>query len=68
MADGESAVTLIRTRAAEGIQCRLMQLGAGIGEAAEDHLRQCGRGRERIDDGPERDAGRAFSGEAIDAR
>ena len=26
MADGESAVTLIRARAAEGGQCRLMQL------------------------------------------
>jgi hypothetical protein len=68
MADGESAVTLIRTRAAEGIQCRLMQLGAGIGEAAEDHLRHCGRSRERINDGLDCDAGRAFGGEAIDAR
>jgi hypothetical protein len=67
MADGESAVTLIRTRAAKGIQCRLVQLRAGVGEAAEDHLRQGGRSRQRIDDGLERDAGRAFSGEAINA-
>ena len=68
MADGESAVTLIRGRAAEGIQCRLMQLGAGVGEAAEDHLHDCRCSRERIDDGLDGDAGRAFGGEAIDAR
>ena len=45
-----------------------MQFGAGVGEAAKYHMRQCGRSRERIDVGPERDARRALGGEPIDAR
>src|SRR5437868_2852293 len=64
---GSLAVGSIHTRARGPLQHRTMQSGARFGEAAEDDLRDGGRGRQCADDGGHSNIRRPFGGKSIDA-